>query len=377
MLELADILRRHGGDYLERHGARMPAGHRRAMAAILACRTPALGGHLYQCEECYHQHFGCHSCNHRACPKCGGAQAGEWLRKRLERLLPVEHFLVTFTVPAELRALCRSHQRICYRTLFQTSSQALQEVAADPRYLGAEPDFLGVLHTWTRKLEYHPHVHYVVPGGGLRPDGRKWRRHRRTRTGEPYFLPVRELSARFRDRFGEALRKTDAALHAQVPAGIWSRDWVVHCQAAGSGQAALGYLSAYVSRTALSNKRILSDEGGQVTFGYTESGTGTKKTLTLQALEFIALFLQHILPKGVHRVRCYGWWHPWAGRRLLRVETLLGAPLRLARTEPTLLATILRCPGCGRAALRIIASVARARPPPPASFFSHSHAAAS
>ena len=362
MIELAEVIRRHGPEYLRRRGG-VPAHQRRALHAIAHCRTPELGGHLYRCGQCTATHFGWHSCNHRSCPKCGGAQAQEW-RERMQRdLLPVPYFLCTFTLPEQLRQLCQSHPHVLYQVLFRESAATLQEIAAQPKHLGAELGLVGVLHTWTRQLGYHPHVHYVIPGGGLRGDERKWRKCRRLKDGSPYLLPVQVLSRRFRTRFAEALRAQAPELYREVPRAVWEKDWVVHSQAAGNGAAALGYLARYVQSTALGHKAIVADHDNGITFRYTESGTGARKQLTLGALEFLRRILSHVLPEGLHKVRYFGWLHPNARRRFLRVQTLLAVPILLTHPAPADPPLHLRCPQCGAFALQIVARLPRARAP--------------
>ncbi len=364
MPELADIVRRHGPQYVQRHRAHLPLHHRKALQAIERCRTPALGGHLYACTACAHRHFAYHSCNHRSCPKCGGADAAAWRERRLRDLLPVPYFLVTFTLPAELRALCQKNQRLFYTLLFHESAQTLQEIALNPHHLGAELGFFGVLHSWTRQLAYHPHLHYVVSGGGLRTDHKKWRRCRWTKNHEPWLLPVQVLSQRFRNRFAAALREKSPELYQEVSPAVWRKEWVVHSQAAGSGREAVSYLSAYVFRTALSNQRIVDDDQGRVTLNYTESQTGRRKPLVLEAMTFIARLLAHVLPPGLHKIRYFGWLHPRAQARLGKVQTLLAAPLIFKTAtlhhQPPL---HLRCPRCQRFSLVLIAHVRRPRPP--------------
>lgn len=238
-MELADIVRRHGPEYLARFGASMPCHYRRALDAILSCRTPERGGHLYECAECSHRHFGFHSCNHRSCPKCGGEDAADWEQRQKAKLLPVPYFMVTFTLPEELRRTCRRHPELLYRLLFNESAATLQEIAAGPRHLGVELGFVGVLHTWTRQLGYHPHIHYVIPGGGLRADHRKWRKCRTTAKGGSYLLPVHVLSRRFRNRFAAELKAQAPELYQEVPAAVWRREWVVNSQDCGRGEAVL------------------------------------------------------------------------------------------------------------------------------------------
>ena len=362
MLELADIVRRHAPAYLARFGARVPQAHRKALRAIERCRTPENGGHIYRCTACAAGHFGFHSCHHRACPKCGAPEAEAWKERQRERLLPVPYFLVTFTLPAELRAAFRAHQRLCYQLLFAASAGALQDVAAVPRHLGAQLGFSGVLHTWTRQLVYHPHIHYIVPGGGLRADEKKWRKCRHTPASEPFLLHYKVLSRRFRQRLQESLQAEDPALFYSLPASLWRKEWVVHCQPAGSGHGALGYLARYVGRTALSNARLLSDDGTHITFAYTESDTGLPKTCSLEPHEFLRRFLQHVLPTGFQRVRHFGWLHPRAQRRFLRVQTLLSVPLVLRAAGPPKPPLHLRCPRCSCFTLQIVGRLPR--PPP-------------
>lgn len=367
MLDLADIIRRHGPGYVARFGQAMPQAHRRALQAIERCRTPANGGHRYRCAECAHEHYGFHSCNHRSCPQCGGAEAKQWLERQCARLLPVPYFMATFTLPEQLRVPCRSNQSLFYKALYEESAATLREVAAQKKHLGAELGFVGVLQSWTRQLAYHPHIHYIIPGGGLREDQRKWRRCRRVKTNEPYLLPVRVLSARFRDRLEVRLKLQAPELHASIGPQVWSQDWVVHSQPVGSGIAALKYLSAYVYRTALSNRRLLSDKDGLITFAYTESGTGADKTCTLAADEFLRRFLQHVPPRGFHKVRYFGWLHPRATPRFRRVQSLLAVPLILSRrAEPETLPPLhLQCPHCGKDALQAVARIRRPRFKPP------------
>jgi len=252
MIELAEVIRRHGPEYVARCGAQMTPAHGRALRALERCRTPALGGHYYQCTECAQPHFGFHSCNHRSCPKCGGADAQAWRERQQRDLLPVPYFLVTFTVPEELRALFQRRPELCYSLLFRESAGTLQEIAANPRHLGAQLGFIGVLHTWKRQLGYHPHVHYIVPGGGLRANEKsrvkgfahaaKWRKCRTLKDGSPYLLPVQVLSRRFRTRVAAALREAAPELHREVPRAAWTKEWVVHSKPAGRGHEAIGYL---------------------------------------------------------------------------------------------------------------------------------------
>jgi len=218
-------------EYLEAFGPAMPGRQRQVLQKILRCRTPALGGQLFECPDCPGFHYRYHSCNDRHCPQCGQTDADDWLqRQRARLLLPVPYFLVTFTVPQELRALIRSNPQMGLDLLFATSARALQELAANPRRLGAQLGMLGVLHTWSRTLIFHPHIHYLVPGGGLSPDGRRW-----VPTRKKFLLPVKPLGAHFRTLFKERLIKEHPDLFQQVPAKVWKRHWNVDSRPAGSG----------------------------------------------------------------------------------------------------------------------------------------------
>jgi len=339
---------------------RASPAQRRALRAIQRCRTPALGGHVYRCADCTETSFGYHSCHHRACPRCGGAGTAAWTQKQEARLLPVPHFLVTFTVPQELRGAFAWRPELMHALLFRESAATLQEVAALPRLLGGELGFVGVLHTWGRQLQHHPHVHYIVPGGGLSFDARKWIAARQ----RDWLLPVAKLAAVFRRRLEEAMRAEAPALHASMPAGVWRGRWVVHSLPAGTGASVVKYLARYVGRTAISDGRIVRATDESVTFNYTDSATQERKQMTLTAAEFLRRYLQHVPPPGQHRVRYFGWLHPSAKWRRMKVETLLQKPIvvRVAVAEPQ---WHLRCPHCERFALVRIGTLPRqARAPP-------------
>jgi hypothetical protein len=304
MPTVADVLRRYGGEYLKQFGEQMPAEHRKVLRAIMACRTGELGAVHYQCVSCGRDHVMGRSCGNRHCPSCQKDKAQAWLEKQTGRLLPCPYFLITFTVPAKLRALVRSHARATYTALFEASSEALKTLAADPRHIGTNrPGFFGVLHTWGRDLNYHPHVHYVVPGGGLADDGESW-----LPSGAQFYLPVRPLSILYRAKFKDAMRR--AGLLDRIDPDVWKEPWIVHSKAVGDGRASLKYLAPYVFRVAISDSRIVYCEEGQVTFTYRKSGTSHWRKMTLDATEFIRRFLQHVLPRGFQKVRHYGFLSP-------------------------------------------------------------------
>ncbi len=318
MVPLAAVLRRHWPAYERKYRARLLPSHRRAVAAILSCRTPALGGQLYRCD-CGQEHYAYHSCNHRACPQCGHADATEWLQRQRRKLLPVPYFLVTFTVPAQLRQVIRSHQQDLYPLLLRQSAAALQDIARDHKDLGAQIGLLAVLQTWTRDLRYHPHVHCVVPGGGLSPDRLRWVSPKR----EGYFLPQAVLALRFRTRLRQALRQHHPQLYSQIPRAAWTLAWVADVQPVGTGEPALKYLAAYVYRTAFSAERILDDDGQTITFTYKDSKDHRRHTVRLPAERFLHRFLQHVLPRGLQRVRHFGFLSAAATIQWQRVLALL------------------------------------------------------
>ena len=320
----------------QRDAARSPE-QRRAINAIVSCRTAVQGGHLYRCSPCAKLEFAYHSCQHRACPNCGALQAADWLEQRKLQLLPLPYFLLTFTIPAELRALFKAEPKRCYNLLFTVTAQALRDVALSK--LGGAPAALGVLHTWSRQLVFHPHLHYIVPGGFLAENRLRWIRLKNPK----FLLPERVLGRRVRSLFRRHLAQRPELF---VPAVVWQKEWIVHTQPVGSGEKALSYLANYVQRTALSSQRILKEENGQTTFRYRQSDTGAWKVMTLATPEFLRRFLQHVLPSGFHRVRYFGWWSPAAKTKWERILALLDwkAPSR-PLPRPVWVKT---CPCCGK-----------------------------
>lgn len=353
MVALAEVLRRYWPQYERQFGAAILLSQRRAVQAILSCRTAALGGQLYRCADCRRDHFVYHSCNHRACPQCGQADAAQWVAQQERKLLRVPYYLITFTVPEGLRSWLRSHQKQGYALLLRESAATLQDIAAHPKYLGAELGLLSVLHTWGRQLQYHPHVHCVVPAGGLRDDGLRWC----PPPSPDFFLPQPRLAARFRTRLKTALLQCSET--AGIPNSVWRQNWVVDVQPAGSGQTAIKYLAAYVHHTALGSQRILNADDGHVTFRYKDSADQAWRTLRLSAQEFLRRFLQHVLPKGFQRIRYFGWLAPAARKRWERILALLD------HTPPTVISVVSptpTCPCCQKP-MRLLALLPR--PPPP------------
>jgi hypothetical protein len=321
-LEVADILNRHGDAFLARH--RLSRGQMRVMGAIRACRTAALGGHVVRCEGCDHSQITYNSCRNRHCPKCQGQVARAWLERRQADLLPVPYYHVVFTLPAPVAAVAFQNKAVVYDLLFRTADTLLT-IAADPKHLGAKIGLTAVLHTWGSAMTHHPHVHIVVPGGGLSPDGARWIACR-----PGFFLPVRVLSHLFRrlflDRLAEAHRAGRLAFHGElaVPAEanafaahlapLRRAEWVVYAKRPFAGpEAVLAYLSRYTHRVAIANSRLISLDERGVTFRWKDyrARDGAKdrewvKSLTLAPDEFIRRFLLHVLPDGFHRIRHYG-----------------------------------------------------------------------
>ena len=313
------LLQQLAPEYQKRFGPSMPQRHREVLKKILSCRTPALGGQLFQCSDCSAFHYRYHSCNDRHCPQCGQTDADDWLERQEARLLlPTPYFLLTFTVPEALRLFIRSHQQIALDLLFACSAQAVQDLALNPRLLGAQVGLLGVLHTWSRTLIFHPHIHYLVPGGGLSPDGRQWIAARPN-----FLLPIKALGLRCLTLFKNRLQEKHPDLFALVPAKVWKRHWNVDSRPAGSGLNALRYLARYVFKTATANKTVQLLPDGKVRWDYRESQTAKPASIILEPLDFMGRFLQHVLPRGFARVRTFGWLHPAAKVRLNRVRALL------------------------------------------------------
>jgi len=364
MPEVADIFRTYGPQYRQKFGKRMPASHRRAMTDIEQCRTEALGGRVYHCADCDEALYSYHSCQNRHCPKCQNEAAERWLCKQQQLLLPCQYFMVTFTLPAELRPVARRHPKTIYNILFRSSAAALQKLATDPRFVGGQIGMVGVLHTWTRTLDFHPHIHFLVPAGALAADDQRWLSARRD-----FLVHVKPLSKLFRAKFRDALKGTD--LFDRVPGQVWSTKWVTHCKPVGNGTASLKYLAPYIFRVALSNNRLVKIEDDQVTFRYIEARTNQTCYCTLPAEAFIGRFLQHVLPKGFVKVRYYGLFSPSNRARLKQARRLLGAPVcdaSAAETDPSPSSAPkepeMQCPKCGRL-MHLQGVIAPSNLPPP------------
>lgn len=375
-LELADIVRQHGH---ELQGLR-PVD-KRILQAIVRCRTAALGGNRRECDKCGHSEFAYYSCYDRHCPKCQGLAAAEWVEARREDLLPVEYFHVVFTIPEVLNELFLHDPKTAHGLLFSAVSETLQEVAANPEHLGARIGFISVLHTWTQKLLYHPHIHCIVAGGGLSQEGSEW-----IATKRRFLLPVLVLSKVFR---GKLLAKLEKATRSgkleisQPKPAVLARlkqaaepDWVVYCKPPFAGpEQVLKYLGQYTHRIGISNHRLISLESGEVTFRYKDRVNGNKtRTMKLPALEFLRRFLLHVVPKGLVRIRHYGFLANAVRRAsMARVRELLGvsdppanpAPEGETWQERLLRLTgvdVLQCPKCADGRLKNVAILAPMTP---------------
>ena len=339
-MRLADLLSAHWSAYLAKFGRLIPEEQRAAVRAILRCRTPALGGQHYRCA-CGREHFAHHSCNHRACPRCGQDDIAQWVAQQRTRLLPVPYFLVTFTVPEQLREPIRAAMKAWYGALLKESAAALQDLAANPKHLGAELGFTVMLQTWTRDLRYHPHVHLLVPGGGLTSNRLRW-----VRVKDPqFFLPQEKLASRFKGRLKSWLNEHEPELFKQVPAKVWWMKWVVDIQPVGSGEAALKYLANYLCQPPLREHQLERDTAEGVTFRYRENN-GTVKHCTVSGMEFVRRILQHVLPKGFQRVRHYGWRGAAAKTKWKRILALLDWRCPVLATPLPL--SPPKCPSCGQ-----------------------------
>ncbi len=315
MNSIQEIFRTHGDAYLQRYGENMPTSHRKVISAIRNCGTGYFGVHTFACDDCREAHRSGSSCGNRHCPVCQAGKSDEWLEKQEAKALPVTYFMNTFTVPRELRDIFRKNPKVCYAALFKAAADAMKKLAKDPRHVGCDiAGFTGILHTWTRQLEYHPHVHFIVPGGGLDREGAEWKN-----SGAGYFIPARALSKIYRAKLIELLK--EAGL--DVPDSVWETDWVVDCRHVGDGRNALKYLAQYVFRVAIAPSRILNVTGTEVTIKYTPTGSKVWKKMTLDIFEFMRRYLQHVLPHGFTKVRHYGFMSPNSKTGLQAIRDLI------------------------------------------------------
>jgi hypothetical protein len=335
-MDITTVIENYQDGFSAQYGHRLSRNQRHALAAMLACRTEQCGEILLDCPACQEAQTRYRSCGHRSCPRCQHHDTARWLERQTLKLLPVEYFLVTFTLPWELRALARRHQARVYGILFECAVSTLQTFAGNNRKLGARIGMTAVLHTHSRRLDYHPHVHLVVPGGCLNPRRRQWK----TLRGK-YLFKEQALARVFRARVLAAITAAGLTLPGTIP-----RSWVAHCTHAGKGLPALKYLSRYLYRGVISENNLIADDGKHITFRYRDGQTGDYRTRTMAGEDFLWLLLQHVLPKGFRRVRDYGFLHGNARTLLRLVQWVLGAWSRLV-PEPTK-RPAFPCRRCGR-----------------------------
>ena len=380
-LEMADVLHLYGEAFRQQHAASLSTAQRRVMTAIELCRTAALGGHVEPCDSCGQQRVFYNSCRNRHCPKCQSLARAQWIENRLAEILDCQYFHVVFTIPAEMAALAYQNKEVVYGILFRTSAETLRTIAADPRHLGAEIGFFSVLHTWGQNLLHHPHVHCVVAGGGLAPDGQPW-----VACKPGFFLPVRVLSRLFRRLFLENLQRAfdsgqlqffatlqslrDPLAFARYLVPCATPEWVVYAKPPFAGpQQVLDYVGRYTHRVAISNNRLLALENGSVTFRWKDYRHSSQpKTMTLTADEFLRRFLLHVLPDGLQRIRYYGFLgNRYRAQKLTRCRQLLGmaappensgAPQDYRDRYERLTGSSLReCPSCGQGRMVLVDTV--------------------
>jgi hypothetical protein len=349
MPELADVVRLHGPDYIAKYGSRMLPSHRRALEDILACRTPAMGGHVFECDCCGHNVHAYHSCRNRSCPKCHTEDTQEWIDKRRSELVGVPYFHVVFTVPAFLHDTARTNQKAFYSALMNCAARALMKLCADPRYLGGKIGVLAILHTWSRTLSYHPHVHCLVPAVTI--DGQQCIGHSR----KNFLVPVRALSKLMKGMLLDQLEREISGFNIQRKDRRGK--WVVFIKPAIQGKDRIvEYLGRYVHRIAISNSRIVSINSQHVTVRYQDSTDLKWKNLRLTGEELLRRYLQHVLPQRFHKVRYYGLWAPANRKKLHQLQLLYPdgeAPCPSTKDSSGEQANNL-CPKCKEGTMRFV-----------------------
>jgi hypothetical protein len=382
-LEVADIFRAHGPAWRQAQHGHLSLGQLEVMSAIEQCRSAALGGHVLRCDACDQVAIAYNSCRNRHCPKCQASAAKRWLEARQADLLPLDYYHVVFTLPAPISAIAYYNKAVIYDLLFEVAAQTLRTIAADPKHLGAQLGVTLVLHTWGSALTHHPHVHGIVPGGGLSLDGEHW-----VACKPGFFLPVRVLSRLFRRRFLEELNQahrsrrlqffgeyaalSDATVFTHWLAALREVEWVVYAKRPFAGPAAvLAYLSRYTHRVAISNQRLLALDERGVTFrwkDYRATGKTRSKSMTLDTHEFMRRFMLHVLPSGFHRIRHYGLLanggrreHLARARELLHVVPTAAQPSALVEPPVAIVPPIFVCPHCGTAMI-VIETFVRGQP---------------
>jgi len=332
-MEMASIINQYYDAFINRYADTALPGHLKAMNAIRSCRTPDSGELYVRCTECNHAEWRPLSCGHRSCPQCQNHEASQWIDRQQGKLLPVPYFMVTFTLPYELRSLTWHHQKVVFSILFICVSSTLKDFGLNPKNLGAEIGMTMVLHTHNRRRDFHPHMHVVVPGGGVDKCRRQWKKKK-----GKYLFNQKAMAKVFRVRFLAALNEAGLSIPKRV-----SKEWVVDCSHVGKGITALKYLSKYLYRGVISEKNIVSNQNGQVTFKYIESKTGNTRYRTLKGEDFLRLIMQHVLPKGFRRVRDYGFLHSNAKKLLFLVQLILHVGIEGIKQRPR---PVFKCPCC-------------------------------
>lgn len=317
MATIKDIFQTYGTEYIQRFARAMPTDHRKVINAIINCRTSHYGATLYTCEACAQTHLIYRSCGNRHCPNCQHHKARQWLDRQINRQLPGHHFMITFTVPQQIRRFIRSHQRLCYTAIFKASADSLKKLTNDPKYIGADlPGFFGILHTWGRQLQYHPHIHYIVLGGAFSRKDNQWHPSR-----HDFYLPVKALSLIFKAKFRDAMKKNN--LYSQIPSTVWEQNFIVNCQAVGASERSIRYLAPYVFKVAISDYRIVNVENRRVSFKYKKSNSSRWRTMHLEVMEFMRRYLQHVLPTGFMKIRYFGLLNPNCSVSLKKIRALI------------------------------------------------------
>ena len=325
---IQQIFSDHAGAYLARFGDGLPKAHRKVIDAICECRSGARGCHLFACPDCGTQHVANSSCGNRHCPSCQNHKGVEWVYRQQLRLLPCTYFMATFTLPEGLRGFARSHQELVYDAMLDAASKSLCTLEADKRFVGCNvAGFFGILHTWGRQLQYHPHAHFVIPGGGRTKNRDRW-----VAANGNFLVHVRALSRMFRGKIRAAIKQ--AKLLDEVPPGVWQQEWVVHCKPVGDGRHTMQYLGAYVFRVAISGARIENYDGSRVTFKYQKVGSSKWRRMTLSVFEFMRRFLQHTLPSGFMKIRHYGFMSPNFSIPIQKIREMICVLYELLRKQP-------------------------------------------
>ena len=351
---IKNIFQNFGPEYLQKYEEVMPANHKKVINAIINCKTDMYGTSIYQCQDCNKPHLIPLSCGNRHCPNCQYQKTRKWLNKQLHNQLPGPHFMVTFTVPDQIRDFIKAHQKTAYAAMFTAASQAIKKLAADPKHIGGDlPGFFGVLHTWGRQLQYHPHIHFVVAGCALDKINMTYHPSR-----NDFYLPVKPLGIIYKAKFIELMR--EQGLYKQIPAIAWKPAWNVNCEAGHNSsnggseniaaENATKYLAPYVFRVAISDSRIAKVTDQAIVIKYKKKKSNRQRTTEFKPMEFLRRFLQHVLPKGFMKIRYYGFMHPSCAVELKKVQEIiadaLGIKSECLEVKPELKLDPV-CPDCG------------------------------